>query len=143
MTPLQRQLQAARETHPGMLLLFRMGDFYECFADDAERAAKICGLTLTTRDRGLTMAGFPHHALEAHLGKLVKAGVRVAVCDQVDPHHNPQRREVTRVITPGERVEPETAEEPKPAAEPAKDPLAGTLFRRMQIEAGIVKPLFE
>src|SRR5947209_11601467 len=51
MTRLQEQYRAAKETHPGMLLLFRMGDFYECFADDAERAAKICGLTLTSRDR--------------------------------------------------------------------------------------------
>src|SRR5438552_10247081 len=139
MTPLQRQLQAARETHPGMLLLFRMGDFYECFDDDARRAAKVCGLTLTTRDRGLAMAGFPHHALEAHLRKLVTAGVRVAVCDQVDPHHNPQRREVTRVVTPGEVVKAETAEKSEPVPAPVKDPLAGTLFRRMQIEAGIVK----
>ena len=106
MTPLQRQLQAARETHPGMLLLFRMGDFYECFDDDAQRAARICGLTLTTRDRSTAMAGFPHHALEAHLRKLVKAGVRVAVCDQVDPHHDPQHREGTRVVTPGTLAEP-------------------------------------
>src|SRR5882672_9298269 len=114
MTPLQRQLQAARETHPGMLLLFRMGDFYECFDDDAREAAKVCGLTLTTRDRGLAMAGFPHHALEAHLRKLITAGGRVAVCEQTEPHTNSQRREVTRVVTPGELVEPETAEKTEP-----------------------------
>ena len=125
MTPLQRQLQAARETHPGMLLLFRMGDFYECFDDDARRAAKVCGLTLTTRDRNTAMAGFPHHALEAHLGKLVKAGVRVAVCDQVDPHDDPQRREVTRVVTPGTLAEPESTTEPVPAPVP---PRAATGF---------------
>jgi DNA mismatch repair protein MutS len=142
MNRILEQYHAAKQTHPGMLLLFRMGDFYECFAEDARQAAKVCGLTLTTRNRGLAMAGFPHHALEAHLRKLIRAGVRVAVCDPVDEHNDPLRREVTRVVTPGTLVEPETAQE-QPATEPAKDWLAGSLLRRMQIEAGIVKPLFE
>ena len=143
MNRLLEQWHATKEKHPGMLLLFRMGDFYECFAEDAERAAKVCGLTLTTRDRDLAMAGFPHHALEGHLRKLIRAGVRVAVCDPVDEHNDPLRREVTRVVNPGTLAEPEPTAEPKPAPEQAKDWLAGKLLRRMQIERGIVKPLFE
>jgi DNA mismatch repair protein MutS len=77
------QYHAAKERHPGMLLLFRMGDFFELFGDDAETASKILGLTLTSRDKTL-MAGFPHHCLEAHLHSLLKAGQRIAICDQVD-----------------------------------------------------------
>jgi DNA mismatch repair protein MutS len=77
------QYHAAKERHPGMLLLFRVADFFELFGADAETAAKILGLTLTSRDK-MTMAGFPHHALERHLHTLLKAGERVAICDQVD-----------------------------------------------------------
>lgn len=94
---LPQQYRDAKERHPGMLLLFRMGDFYELFAEDAEVAAKLLGLTLTTRDRTLAMAGFPHHSLETHLRKLLQAGHRVAICEQVDT----VRREVTRVVTAG------------------------------------------
>src|SRR5262249_21736191 len=75
------QYRAAKEKHPGMLLLFRIGDFYEVFDEDAETAHKLLGLTLTTRDRTTTMAGFPHHQLEAYLHKLLQAGQRVAICE--------------------------------------------------------------
>ncbi len=78
------QYRDAKERHPGMLLLFRMGDFYELFNEDARSAATLLGLTLTTRDKTIPMAGFPHHQLENYLPKLLAAGIRVAVCDPVD-----------------------------------------------------------
>src|SRR5437763_9574593 len=81
-TPMMQQYREAKERHPGMLLLFRMGDFYELFFDDAEVVARVLGLTLTSRDKTIPMAGFPHHALENHLRKLLRAGHRVAICDQ-------------------------------------------------------------
>ncbi len=103
-TPMMQQYREARQRHPGMLLLFRMGDFYELFEDDAEVASRVLGLTLTSRDKILPMAGFPHHALEGYLRKLLHAGHRVAVCDQVEEAALAKglvRREVTRVVTPG------------------------------------------
>jgi hypothetical protein len=78
------QYGAAKEKHPDMMLLFRIGDFYEMFDQDAEEASKLLGLTLTSRDQMHTMAGFPHHCLEKHLQKLLKAGKRVAICDQME-----------------------------------------------------------
>src|SRR3989440_4208088 len=103
-TPMMQQYQEAKQRHPGMLLLFRMGDFYELFDDDAQTAVKVLGLTLTSRDKTIPMAGFPHHSLETHLRKLLQAGLRVAICDQVEDPALAKglvRREVTRVITPG------------------------------------------
>ncbi len=84
-----------------------MGDFFELFGEDAETANKLLGLTLTTRDRTLTMAGFPHHQLEAYLHKLLKEGQRVAVCEPIDESlaRGPIRREVTRVVTPGTKAD--------------------------------------
>src|SRR5260370_17397428 len=85
-TPMMQQYQEAKERHPGMLLLFRMGDFYELFDADAEAAARLLGLTLTSRDKTVPMAGFPHHHLENYLHKLIQAGQRGPICDQVkDP----------------------------------------------------------
>src|SRR5438445_7313527 len=83
-TPMMQQYEEAKARHPGMLLLFRMGDFYETFGIDAEAAAKLLGLTLTSRDKTIAMAGFPHHQLEAYLRKLLAHGCRVAICDQVE-----------------------------------------------------------
>lgn len=80
--PILEQFRNAKEQHPGMLLLFCVGDIYELFEEDAETAANVLGLTLTSRDK-TAMAGFPHHALEAHLQKLLKAGQRVAICEQM------------------------------------------------------------
>src|SRR5205807_10131554 len=104
LTPMMQQYQEAKERHPGMLLLFRMGDFYELFNGDAEVAARVLGLTLTSRDKTIPMAGFPHHALDPHLRKLLQAGHRVAICDQVEDPALAKglvRREVARVVTPG------------------------------------------
>ena len=131
---IMEQYRAAKEKHPEMLLLFRCGDFYELFGEDAETAHKLLGLTLTTRDRTLTMAGFPYHQLETYLHKLLKEGQRVAVCDPVDESlaRGPIRREVTRVVTPcGEaeedvstdRVGPSPAEHvPVPEGRAVKQP---------------------
>jgi DNA mismatch repair protein MutS len=110
LTPMMQQYREAKERHPGTLLLFRMGDFYELFDADAEVASRVLGLTLTSRDKTIPMAGFPHHALEAHLRKLLRAGHRVAVCDQVEDPALAKglvRRDVTRVVTPGTLTEDE------------------------------------
>src|SRR5947209_13846662 len=101
---MMRQYQEAKRQHPGMLLLFRMGDFYETFDADAEVAARALGLTLTSRDKQVPMAGFPHHQLENYLRRLLHAGHRVAVCDQVEDPALAKglvKREVTRVVTAG------------------------------------------
>lgn len=101
---MMQQYQEAKNRHPGMLLLFRMGDFYELFHEDAELISQVLGLTLTTRDGAIPMAGFPHKALETHLRNLLRAGHRVAICEQVEDAALAKglvRREVTRVVTPG------------------------------------------
>jgi DNA mismatch repair protein MutS len=106
-TPMMRQYDEAKKACGDALLLFRMGDFYELFHEDAKKAAKILGLTLTSRDKSanaIPMAGFPHHQLDAYLAKLIKRGLRVAICEQVE---NPReakglvKREVTQVVSPG------------------------------------------
>lgn len=109
-TPMMKQYRDAKKRHPGMLLLFRMGDFFELFGDDAVLAAKELGLTLTSRDKQMAMAGFPHHQLEGYLRKLLQRGHRVAVCDQVEDAAVAKglvKREVTRVVTPGTVTEDE------------------------------------
>jgi DNA mismatch repair protein MutS len=109
-TPMMQQYRAAKEAHPGMLLLFRMGDFFETFGEDAELASRVLGLTLTSRDKAIAMAGFPHHQLENYLRKLLHSGHRVAICDQVEDASQAKglvRREVTRVVTPGTVTEDE------------------------------------
>ena len=97
-----------KRQNPGSILLFRMGDFYELFFEDAQTSSKVLGLTLTSRDKGspnpIPMAGFPYHALEGYLRKLITAGYRVAVCEQMeDPKlaKGMVKREVTQVVTPG------------------------------------------
>src|SRR5436309_12000145 len=103
-TPMMQQYREAKARHPGMLLLFRMGDFYELFFEDAEVVSRVLGLTLTSRDAGVPMAGFPWRALETHLKNLLRAGHRVAICDQVEDPALAKglvKREVTRVVTPG------------------------------------------
>jgi len=107
-TPMMQQYRAAKERHPGMLLLFRMGDFYELFFEDAEVAGRVLGLTQTSRDGSVPMAGFPWRALDTHLRTLLRSGHRVAVCDQVEDASQAKglvRREVTRVVTPGTLTE--------------------------------------
>jgi len=104
---MMQQFEAAKARCPGALVLFRMGDFYELFGDDAREAANLLDLTLTSRDKGpdaMPMAGFPHHQLDPQLVKLVAAGRRVAICEQIDDPKTTKgllRREVTRIVTPG------------------------------------------
>ncbi len=95
---LMQQYRAAKERHPNMLLLFRVGDFLELYGADAETAAKVLGLTLTSRDRTIAMAGFPHHCLEQYLSRLLKTGHRVAICDPVDELPEGARSE--RIVVP-------------------------------------------
>jgi len=104
---MMKQYQEAKQACGDALLLFRMGDFYELFHDDARAAAKTLNLALTSREKGenpIPMAGFPYHQLESYLAKLIAAGMRVAVCDQVEDPRQAKglvRREVTRIVTPG------------------------------------------
>ena len=106
-TPLMRQYFAAKAEYPDTLLLFRMGDFYELFYDDARKAARLLDITLTQRGESagapIAMAGVPYHAIESYLAKLVRAGESVAICEQIgDPNgKGPMERKVVRVVTPG------------------------------------------
>jgi len=108
-TPLMQQYNAIKAKYPGALLLFRVGDFYETFGEDAIKTAQILGIVLTRRGTGpnggaLELAGFPHHSLENYLSKLVRAGQRVAICDQLeDPKATKTivKRGVTELVTPG------------------------------------------
>ncbi|MGP0065592.1 MAG: DNA mismatch repair protein MutS [Isosphaeraceae bacterium] len=120
LTPMMQQYRELKARDPDALLLFRMGDFYEMFGEDAERAAPLLGLALTSRDKGadaIPMAGFPHPALDSYLAKIVQAGLRAAVCEQVEDSRFAKglvKREVVRVVTPGtltddELLDPKTA----------------------------------
>ncbi len=107
-TPLMQQYNSIKAKYPGALLLFRVGDFYETFGEDAIKAAGILGIVLTKRGNGTesetALAGFPHHSLETYLPKLVRAGQRVAICDQLeDPKQTKTivKRGVTELVTPG------------------------------------------
>jgi len=103
-TPAMRQYRRFKEQHPGCVLFFRMGDFYEMFYDDAELAHRVLGVTLTQRTEGIPMAGVPYHAVEGYLRRMIQAGHRVAVCDQVQDASEAKgvvERDVTRVVTPG------------------------------------------
>ena len=82
---MMKQFYELKEKHPDALLLFRCGDFYETYEDDAQAASKILGITLTKSSvDGTRMAGFPHHALDAYLPRLIRAGRRIAICDQLE-----------------------------------------------------------
>ncbi|WP_013629849.1 DNA mismatch repair protein MutS [Rubinisphaera brasiliensis] len=112
LTPMMERFFEVKRQHPDSLLLFRMGDFYELFYDDAVIAAKILGLTLTSRDKGsanpISMAGFPYHSLDNYLQKLIRNGHRAAICDQVEDPKQAKglvKREVTRIVTPGTLTE--------------------------------------
>lgn len=108
LTPMMKQFFDLKAKHPEALLLFRCGDFYETYCDDAVTASQILGITLTRRNNGATMgdamAGFPHHALDTYLPKLIRAGRRVAICDQLeDPKLTKKlvKRGITELVTPG------------------------------------------
>ena len=106
-TPLMKQYNSIKAKYPDAMLLFRVGDFYETFGEDAIQSSKILGITLTKRSNGSSndaLAGFPHHALDTYLPKLVRAGQRVAICDQLeDPKLTKKivKRGVTELVTPG------------------------------------------
>jgi len=107
LSPMMKQYEEAKAASGDAILLFRMGDFYELFHEDAKTAARVLGLTLTSRDKGenpVPMAGFPHHQLEGYLSKLVRQGFRVAVCEQVEDPAMAKgivKREVQRIVTAG------------------------------------------
>lgn len=103
LTPMMRQYHELKQRYPDFILLFRLGDFYEMFFEDAERGARLLQIALTSR-QGAPMAGIPHHAAEGYIGRLVKAGQKIAVCEQMEvPGKGKKllRRDVVRVITPG------------------------------------------
>src|SRR4051812_23637343 len=117
-SPVMAQFFEAKARQPDALVFFRMGDFYELFFDDSQKPAAALGITLTARGQHggnpIPMAGVPAHAMEAYLAKLIRAGFKVAVCDQLedaatakrrDGHKAVVRREVTRVVTPGTLTE--------------------------------------
>ncbi|HLG38669.1 MAG TPA: hypothetical protein VI461_03335, partial [Chitinophagaceae bacterium] len=110
-TPLMLQHGAIKKKYPDAVLLFRVGDFYETFGQDAVIASQVLGITLTKRNNGAAassdLAGFPHHALDTYLHKLVKAGYRVAICDQLEDPKLAKgivKRGVTEMVTPGTAV---------------------------------------
>ena len=107
-TPMLRHYFEVKAQHPEAILLYRVGDFYECYSDDAITAVRVLGLVQTKKSNGdkgpVAMAGFPHHALENYLTKLVRAGFKVAICDQLeDPKFAKKlvKRGVTEIVTPG------------------------------------------
>ncbi len=107
-TPLMRQYWSVKDRHPDTVLLFRMGDFYETFDEDARLVHEVLGIALTKRSNGqaadVALAGFPHHAIDTYLPKLVKAGFRVAICEQLeDPKQTKKivKRDVVEIVTPG------------------------------------------
>ncbi len=110
-TPMMQQHRAIKQKYPDAILLFRVGDFYETFGQDAVIASQVLGITLTKRNNGaaasLELAGFPHHALDTYLHKLVKAGYRVAICDQLEDPKQAKgivKRGVTEMVTPGTTI---------------------------------------
>lgn len=119
-TPLMKQYNQIKAKHPGALLLFRVGDFYETFGEDAIKTSKILGIVLTKRGNGseseTALAGFPHHSLETYLPKLVRAGQRVAICDQLEDPKLAKgivKRGVTELVTPGVSFNDQVLEQKK------------------------------
>lgn len=128
--PLLKQYQEMKKKHPDAILLFRVGDFYEIFGKDAVQASEVLGITLTRRQSGvdsrIELAGFPHHALDTYLPKLVRAGHRVAICEQLeDPKlKKTPKQKVVETVTPNQRpkAEPKPVEPPKAKAAPVEPP---------------------
>ena len=124
-TPAMRQYQRFKAQYPDCLLFFRMGDFYEMFHEDALLAHRVLNVTLTQRTQGVPMAGVPYHAVENYLRRLIQAGYRVAVCDQVEDPAQAKgivQRDVTRVVTPGTLTDEALLDEGR------ENPLAAVLF---------------
>ena len=120
LTPMLKQYGEWKDKYPDCLLLFRMGDFFELFFEDAVTASEVLDITLTARDqdKAIPMAGVPHHALDTYLGRLIAAGYKVAVCDQITEPDGKTlvERKVVRVVTPGTHVPPEEGSDGKLAA---------------------------
>ncbi len=116
-TPLMKQYNKFKSQHPDAILLFRVGDFYETYGEDAVKSSKILGITLTKHGKGVTqteLAGFPHHALDVYLPRLVRAGMRVAICEQLeDPKLTKTlvKRGITEMVTPGVSVNDKVLEQ--------------------------------
>ncbi len=113
LTPLMRQYHNIKRQYPDAILFFRMGDFYETFYEDAKIASRVLGIALTSRDKNsgepIPLAGVPHHAADSYLTKFIKAGYKVAICEQVEDPKKAKglvKRDVIRVITPGTVIEP-------------------------------------
>ena len=129
-TPLMQQYQEMKKRHPDAILLFRVGDFYEIFGKDAVTASEVLGITLTRRANGrdnyIELAGFPHHALDTYLPKLVRAGKRVAICEQLeDPKlKKTPKQKVVETVTPNKppKAEPKPEPKPEPALAPKPEP---------------------
>ena len=101
LSPILKQFRELKEKYPDAILLFRCGDFYESYEEDAEKCAKTLGITLTKRNSDRTrMAGFPHHALDTYLPKLVRAGYRIAICDQLEAPKKTVKRGITELVKP-------------------------------------------
>lgn len=137
--PLLKQYQEMKKKHPDAILLFRAGDFYEIFGEDAVQASDILGITLTRRQNGIDsrieLAGFPHHALDVYLPKLVRAGKRVAICEQLeDPKlTKTTRQKVVETVTPNQPPK----EEPKPEApKTSADPLKPEPVKEIETDGG-------
>ncbi len=117
-TPAMRQYRRFKERHPGCVLFFRMGDFYEMFHEDALLCHRVLGITLTQRTEGVPMAGVPYHSVENYLRRMIDAGHRVAVCDQVQDAREAKgvvERAVTRVLTPGTLVDESLLADDRPS----------------------------
>ena len=120
LSPMLKQFLDLKSKHPDALLLFRTGDFYETYKEDAEKASRILGITLTksskTKDeqgKPLVMAGFPYHALDTYLPKLIRAGERVAICDQLEAPKQTAKRGISELVTPGIAADKEQKAEPE------------------------------
>ena len=117
-TPVMRQYYSVKDEYPDALVLFRMGDFYETFEDDAKTASRVLNITLTKRANGkassVPLAGFPYHSLDSHLHKFMKAGLKVAICEQVEDPKQAKgivKREVVEIVTPGTSIATKFLEE--------------------------------
>ena len=126
-SPIIKQFDELKAKHPEAVLLFRCGDFYESYREDAEVLAQVLGITLTKRSCDkLAMAGFPYHALDTYLPKLIRAGKRVAICDQIEQpaSKNLVKRGITELVTPSEAEKPAEPAAPKRRGrKPASDNL--------------------
>ena len=124
-TPAMRQFRRFKQQHPDCVLFFRMGDFYELFYDDAKLVARVLGLTLTQRTEGIPMAGVPYHSVENYLRRMIQAGHRVAICEQMEDPAEAKGvvdRDVTRVVTPGTLTDESMLDDAE------ENPLAAVMF---------------